>query len=290
MGNWGEMHGSRFLRQEYLEQMADMLRRYQGEGTFLAVRRPAYWRALHVEDHGTDMGLFDDGIFGSASDLGTFGAGSEKTEGWCASWSREEELCFERELCKRVPHGGEVVYGEGYSRNLGQKQILEDLGRMHITYLNSRHDARLLACWEEGVYEGAGVWKGCSLYDYIGAHLGYRFLIRKAAVHAVKGQAGEQQYCIAITIENTGFASLYQEAELYLECEDQEGNKKRIGIDCDMRLWESGGIYQIESMVEVEKGELYLSAGLKRNGRSIYFANQSDEAGRVYLGSLVQRR
>ncbi len=146
IGNWGEMHTSRFVAQGYLKQMAAILREYKGEGTFLAVRRPVYWRMLNEADDLGDMGLFDDGIFGSPSDLGTFGTQARNTVGEHSAWSREEELAFEHELCKAVPNGGEAVYGEGYLTGLSQEQVLKDLSRMHVTYLNSRHDAVLLDC------------------------------------------------------------------------------------------------------------------------------------------------
>ncbi len=88
IGNWGEMHSSRFLDEEHLLQMTEILRRSKGEQTFLSVRRPVYWRILHEEQKGKhlicadDMGLFDDGILASESHLGTFGTESRKSAGW----------------------------------------------------------------------------------------------------------------------------------------------------------------------------------------------------------------
>ncbi len=70
LGNWGEMHGSRFLDDIRMSQLAEVLRREKDPQTFLAVRRPVYWRRLHkgqkpgALDCSDGMGLFDDGIFG----------------------------------------------------------------------------------------------------------------------------------------------------------------------------------------------------------------------------------
>ena len=88
VGNWGERHSSRFLSEARLRQMAEILRRSRGEETYLAVRRPVYWRMLHEEQKrkgaaaSDDMGIFDDGILGSESHLGTFGTESKTDAAW----------------------------------------------------------------------------------------------------------------------------------------------------------------------------------------------------------------
>lgn len=289
MGNWGEMHTSRFLLPEQLRQLAAVLREQRGEGTFLAVRKPAYWRILNDTAQSSDMGLFDDGIFGSPSDLGTFGNQKREAVGGEHPWSREEELAFEEQLCLTVPNGGEAVYGEGYLEQLSQEQVLNDLGRMHITYLNSRHDVRLLECWKKSCYEGLGVWSKKSLYDYIGEHLGYRFWIKNATVKPCKEKDSKGMCRLELEIKNVGFANLYQEAALYLEWQDGCGNDKRKKLDCDMREWNSGSIKRIVCTIEAGEGALFLAASLKRNGQPLYFANRADEMGRVSLGCLKSR-
>ena len=55
------------------------------------------------------MGLFDDGILGSETDLGTFGVEPGSEAGWGSPWSTEDELIFEEQLCRYVPQGGEVL-------------------------------------------------------------------------------------------------------------------------------------------------------------------------------------
>lgn len=184
VGNWGEMHSSRFLDEDNLRQMTEILRRNKEEQTYLAVRRPVYWRMLHEEPKGKhlidaeDMGIFDDGILASESHLGTFGTESRKSAGWNSPWSREDELAFETEIGRCAPNGGEAVYGQVYLQELTPEKALECLREMRITYLNRVHDARMLDVWKEWRYPGAGMWEGKSVYDYVSAHLGYRFLVR----------------------------------------------------------------------------------------------------------------
>ena len=52
---------------------------------------------------------------------------------------------------------------------------------MHITYLDSTHDMKALDLWKSISWDGFDnlkIWKGYSLYEYIGEHLGYRLVVR----------------------------------------------------------------------------------------------------------------
>lgn len=291
VGNWGEMHSSRFLSEEQLRQMAEILLRYKGEQTYLAVRRPAYWRMLHEKPKGKricraeDMGIFDDGILGSESHLGTFGTQSRKCVAWSEPWKREDELSFEAEIGRLAPNGGEAVYSRDYVRELTPQKVLDVLGQMQVTYLNRAHDRNMLKVWEEWLYPGTGVWEGKSLYDYVGAHLGYRFLVRKVRVTPKrKGQA----CAVEIEIENTGFAGCYQEAEICLEYTDTSGTGVSEVLENRMKGWESKERRRYVCTIEAGAGGLFLAARRKRDGAVIRFGNVCDEKGRVFLGDLTR--
>ena len=286
VGNWGEMHTSRFLSRDKLIQLLDILYRSKSSHTFTAVRRPMYHRMLQGARKG-GMGLFDDGIFGSASDLGTFGTYAKDAAGWDEAWSREEELAFEEEVCARVPNGGEAVYGEDYTEDLSGEQMVVDLRRMHIAYLNSRHDMRILELWKKCSFQGQGAWAGRSLYDYIGAHMGYRFRVREVMMSPAKG-AGRGMCRVELVMENCGFGNLCQEAELYLEW-TEEGRFQRRRLDCDLRELNSGRTQSVECVMRGCECTLYLTAKRKWDGAPIRFANVSDEAGRTILGSLCRQ-
>lgn len=290
VGNWGEMHSSRFLGEEHMRQMADALRFYRGKDTYLAVRRPMYWRRLHTY---TDrpaqapfdgMGLFDDGIFGSESHLGTFGTDSRRVAGWDGPWESGEELAFVEELCKAVPNGGEAVYGAGFTEGLHREKVVDTLRRMHVTYLNKVHDAKILEIWKNWSCAGAGAWSGRSVYDYIGAHLGYRFWIRKVAVTPLRAPEGACR--VEIEIENVGFANCYQEGEVWLERMDSRGESASQLISCDIREWNAGETRTVACVMEAVECRLFLSARRRQDGARIRFANRSDKDGRAALGSL----
>lgn len=289
VGNWGEMHGSRFLTEEKLQQMTKILRSSKGAKTYLAVRRPVYWRMLHEVPErmaacADDMGLFDDGMFGSESDLGSFGEKDRKYTAWNSPWRREDELAFENEICHRVPNGGEAVYNQQYMQSLTPLKIIEDLAQMQITYLNRDYDPAILEAWKRQKYTGPGIWKGKSVYDYISAHLGYRFLIRRAQIAGRKTEG--QSNWIEIEIENIGFAAFYQEAEIYLESILEGGECISFPLKCQMKGWRSKERRKLICTIEAKEGEMFLAIRRTADGTVIRFANQSDLDGRAKLGVM----
>lgn len=286
LGNWGEMHGSRFLNDGTMLRLAEILRVEKAPQTFLAVRRPVYWRKLHEgQKQGAlecpdNMGLFDDGIFGSATHLGTFDEEGRKDQVWGEPWRREQELEFEKELCRQAPNGGEAVYDSGYIRTLTPERVVGELKKMQITYLNKAHDTTILDIWKEWKYPGRGGWTGKSVFDYVGAHLGYRFFVRDVRVSQAKCVSGE--YRIEVEIENTGFGGFYQEAEIYVEYADRYGAQSTVILEERMKGWKSGEIRRLSCVAEAGEGQMALAARRKQDGRKIRFANQSDEKGKQY--------
>lgn len=288
VGSWGEMHSSRFLSEPQLCQMAEILRRYRGKQTYLAVRRPVYWRMLHGDQKGKrpvtaeDMGIFDDGILGSKSNLGTFGTQCRTCAAWNSPWRRSDELSFEAEIGCHAPNGGEVVYSPDYLRELYPAAVKELLIGMQVTYLNRAHDTRMLEVWKEWKYPGTGVWAGKSFYDYVSAHLGYRFLVRGVRVRKEK----REKYFVEIEIENTGFAGGYQEAELCLEYVDNRGIPGSRILEFRIKGWKRKERRTFACTAEAGKGRLYLAARRKRDKAAIRFGNVSDVQGRVFLGEI----
>lgn len=290
IGNWGEMHTSRFLSADKLKQMADILRHFKGEQTYLAVRRPVHWRMLHWNPPDSElscsdgMGLFDDGILASENHLGTFGSEPRTRTGWEEPWRRADELAFEQELGKLVPCGGETVYDEPCGNTLTPESVLSELKQMQITYLNKVYDVKMLDLWRSWKCPVPGVWANNSLYEYVGAHLGYRFVIQKVSV---RSERNSDSHCIVeLTVKNTGFASFYQEADIFLECVGADGQHRKNRFEIGLLGWNSGEIRVLTCELEVHGCSLYLSAARRRDGKPIRFANPSDKEGRVMLGKL----
>lgn len=286
IGNWGEMHTSRFLFPGKLKQLWSEMQNGLGDKVFLAVRRPSMWRMLHPEAGENKAllwdttGLFDDAIFGSDSHLGTFGTKPKAEASWENAWCREDELEFETGLCSRVPNGGEVVCEEQYEEKFSAITALDVLRRMHITYLNHAHDERVLTLWKQ--YR----WINSSFYDYVGSHLGYRFCLREVTVTP---QIRENKLRVTLKVENTGFANCYQPADVLLEYTGPCGNHEMFKIETDVRNWQSGTTQELSCTLDDNlDGELYLRILRKSDSRTIRFANRSQADGSVLLGSIAQ--
>ena len=120
IGNWGEMHGSYFADAQSIQTLITHLHQVIAPSIYLSVRTPAQWRtitglydvpakfpAFQDEPSITGrLGLFNDGMLGSLSDLGTYGDTLRK-DASAPSYKgvREEELSFQNALCQYVPNG-----------------------------------------------------------------------------------------------------------------------------------------------------------------------------------------
>jgi len=286
IGNWGEMHTSRFLHPLKLKELWKILQTEAAEGYFFAVRTPSYWRLLHPDGESDRMGLFDDAIFGSENHLGTFGTKARECSAWDEAWCKTEELVFEEELCQTAPNGGEAICGEQYLALESPGSTVETLRKMHISYLNKEYDKKLLGIWKEWKWDIADAWQGSSLYDYIESHLGYRFLVKDVKMF-LPTSVDEQSATIILKIENVGFANFYEEADVILEQERDSGIVTGVILNTDIREWKAGQVTEVPIKVSLQNSKLYLSVRCNKGERSIAFANQRDERERVFLGIMA---
>lgn len=270
VGSWGEMHHSRFLDEASMCELVNTLYGATQGRCFLAVRTPAQWRGITGSpkvrpEAARRLGLFNDGIFGSPTDLGTYGtlAGAGRTE----KWSRAEELEWQDRHMGGVPNGGEVLSGRPLK---GFRQAEQDLRRMHLSYLNSVYHPDQLDHWKKEVVEEPGCWQGVSGYDYIGRHLGCRFSVVNVAETWGKK--------LRITIKNSGFGNLCQEADCFLGMEAGHGGISWLRLDTDARAWESGRETVLITAVPREwrgaGSKLCLLLRRRSDGHVLRFANQ----------------
>ena len=198
VGNWGEMHSSRYTTDSTLCKLYRAFRESNMGDLFLALRTPDRVKLMQKENEKIlrerpdaknlfGLGLFDDAIFGDDTDLGTFHPDS-----------KEEELTFVAEQCAMGSVGGEVLGG---SLTPSAEEIVNRLRRMRVTYLNSRHDLKRLDSFKKMTFEKK------NLYDYIGNHLGYRLFVRQILWKKKQGE-------LSVTIENRGFCDLLEKSVL----------------------------------------------------------------------------
>lgn len=289
VGSWGEMHDSRYLLPEYMKQIWKCMQQCCGNDMYLAVRTPAQWRTLRNEkEFGqkeyAGLTLFDDGILGSMTHLGTFGTMTREAAGWAQAWMRKEEIEFISCLTAEVPCGGEVTSCiEEDSRMYEAEFIINELRSMHLTYLDSTYDRKVLDLWKTISWncpDDSEIWQNCSLYEYIEGHLGYRLTVTNAEMRPLRRGKAE----FVIEIENTGFGKMFQETELFLTVEN-ENEIRVVSVSINLREIQAGSRKCGKAVIDLMEGRVFLKLQRKKDGRIIRFANKYS-ADNLYLGSL----
>ena len=232
VGNWGEMHGSNFMDETSVRTLISHLNETINSSIYLSVRTPAHWRMITNRydlpkkfpafEKNTSLigrlGLYNDGMLGSVSDLGTYGD-TKRKDATAPSYkgTREEELKFQNTLCQYVPNGGEVVSDNAYN---DLSSAVESLKTMHVSYLNADYDNTVLDKWKNSIWNQDDAFYGCDGYTYIQAHLGYRYLVTKCTVKT----SGflKTQSSLYFELQNTGFGNTLKEFHVTLKFKDTE--------------------------------------------------------------------
>lgn len=280
IGAWGEMHDSAYLSAQHLRRLSQCILPYLDNKIYLAVRTPAQWRQLIDEKSFNcsktyPIALFDDGIFGSETHLGTFGMYTREAAGWQGTWMREEELRFENQVCLKVPCGGEAL-SSADGRIWSAEKMIREMQMMHLSYLNSRHDAKRLDAWKQMT------WHGQNFYDYITDHLGYCFRISHIELHMKRGL--RRKLHLLVEIKNDGFGACFYETEAALVLETA-AEKKTIEVPVDLRQWMPGDQRQLIINLPLMSGEIYLTVRRKKDHRPLFFYGQKETS--MYLGRLT---
>ena len=266
IGSWGEMHTSKFLSEKYLQQLSESFLCQTNRAVRFAVRKPVQYRMTQRSSSTTEnmIGCFDDAIFASKTHLGTFGTQDSRAAGWRKPWLPEEEIEFMGKLADSVPFGGEVLSGEG---NMTAEETVNRLSNLHVSYLNCVHEESRLREWKDTKYVS-----NMSLYDYIGAHMGYRFVVEKAFCER-KGK----KTCLMVKIINRGFACCAEEIRFLLRLQ-LKSEEKIFPVDCALGSLAGGKsiTLQIPLSEEHRVHGMHLYGGLQRmrDQKTIVFANE----------------
>lgn len=277
LGSWGEMHSSRYLGTARLKTLSYEIREILGRDTYMAFRRPTQYRQLYPKVMGEQRtGLFDDGMFGSEDDLGTFGVQSAIESGWTGAWEKKEELAFIGELAKHAPVGGEVVWGKDREYQRSLEQILEHLQKLHVSYLNSEYDTRVYDAWEKLTFHKKGAWKNMNGKEYILRHIGYRLRMESLTV-----KAQQEHFVLEAVIKNDGFATFYRKLSANLILGEHKFPLKEecLEIAPQKKVLFRGEIPQ-------EKGPVFLEL-LNDRQAMVPLANKGQKDGRLLIGEII---
>lgn len=217
VGSWGEMHDSKFLSENAVCELYETLVSACGNKVRIAVRTPMQHRFIMKyltrymgtgnADTDTDIlrpALYNDAILSSEDDMCTYAGGR-------TVWAD-----YQDEVCTYAVCGGEAIHDNPLN---DYDNAVKELANMHVTYLNRQYDMAVLDKWRSN-----------NGYDYIGTHLGYRFVVTDTAAGrdaeeetGGKTQAGGGSIYINVRIANRGFACVYDRVRLLAEFRGKDG-------------------------------------------------------------------
>lgn len=302
IGNVGEMNNSNYSDIDQIRQLIEALAESTDPQIYLAVRTPAQLRGilrthtpLSSQDYksgnlASRLGLYNDGMLGNVYDMGTYDDTPITSDSSMDEpGTREEELLYQYKLCQYVPNGGEVTIDNEYN---DIDNAITALSQMHVSYLNSEHEEDVLNKWKKSTYIGDNVFSGCTGYDYIKAHLGYRYFIQESHLdfHSIVGNDAT----LYLTIANSGFSSAYKKYDTTLLITNQDtGKTKRLETNIDNRLISGDDQVTFKLSPDIrslKKGIYILALEMKDpcTENYIHFANAGSEAhNSVTVGTLT---
>ena len=300
VGKWGEMHSSQYMNEKDMLTLIHHLDQLMHPDIFLAVRTPGQWRCyrdfaeeLTTQNHGpaySRISLYNDGMLGSATDLGTYEEGTGEDSGTGReTGSRQAEIAFQNTLCNYVPNGGEVVNDNAYT---DFPAAAADLAAMHVSYLNASYDAAVLSKWERSAWGGGDIFSGMNGLDYISRHLGYRYVLRSSGFLPDSTENGESLFCV--TLENIGFSNSYRSFDVTLTLRHKYSRTVySVPVQTDTRFWNTGMQTSLEIPVEISgcrpgKYTVCLKITDPASGYEILCANEGEHTENGYvLGELA---
>lgn len=305
IGNWGEMHGSSFMDETSVRLLIQHLHEVIDPSIYLSVRTPSHWRMItdrydlpaRFPAFGTDdslmgrLGLYNDGILGSVSDLGTYGE-TQRRDAASPSYkgTREEELAFQNKLCQYVPNGGEVIFNQTLS---DLKTSVDALETMHISYLNADYDGRVMESWKNSTWTGKDAFSGCNGYDYIKSHLGYRYLLTSCKIRKTGWLFPEAS--LTLTLENHGFSNTLKPFQTQLILKNKgTGTSTTLPVTTDLRTLKSGQkkSFTVQLPVkDLEKGiyQIYFLVTDETSGQAILLGNENELTDNGYLVGVLEK-
>lgn len=278
-GNWGEMNGTRYDTDQDLQRLAGQLAAVTDPSTYLGVRIPAQWRRIMAVESLRDLlegrlCLFNDGMLGNESDYGTYRPENVVGEDVLGRKYPREELDFQKELCRSVPNGGEVITSNPYN---DFANAVAGLMERRVTYLNRDYDQAVMEKWKAAVWEGEDCFQGMDGYSYIERHLGYRLYI---AGTSLKHYEKENCIEVAVDMKNAGFAPIYKEPRMeVILYNEEEGQMPPVEMECDIRK-----LVGAEEAQEVQTARASISLdGLERGEYEVYFRMEDPDTGKTIL-------
>jgi len=292
-GNCGEMNQTHYGTNENIIQLAEKLSGVISKNIFLSVRTPAHLRTITKtgtplsETEAYDgslfsrLGLYNDGMLGNDFDCGTYDDTSfANTTDYTEKGTREEEISFQETLCQFVPNGGEAVLVNPFN---DLDNAISDLSRMHVSYLSCDHDASVLNKWKDAIYTGKedDIFNEVSGYDYIAAHLGYRYVLETSDI--TTSSFLNSKTILSALIKNTGFSPAYRKFQMTFTLKNNVSDTITVPVNYDNRKLLPGQRATITADIKtsaLKKGDYTVSLSIVDNATklSVPFANEQTKS------------
>lgn len=197
IGAFGEWTQSKYMeethyRMEVLKKWLDIL----DPEIPVSVRRQKFIR--EAEEYGLDttrVGVYNDGLFASESDLGTYRE----------DYNREEDLQWSEENIRVPFNGGEMPFISEYA---DIANVVKEAGQLQLSYLNQEYNHEVWKLWTSQGYEGmAGD-------AYLKKHLGIR--LWADALKISKNFYKRKNFQMEMDLTNNGFAAPSKEYKAYV--------------------------------------------------------------------------
>lgn len=187
IGPFGEWNNSIYMEEKtYRIQVIKKWLEELDEDIWLSLRRQKFIRDAHEE--GVDikrLGVYNDGMFASESDLGTY----------AEDYDREADLRWSKEVLRVPFNGGEMPYVSEFTH---VKNVVKEAACLNLSYINRNYHTDVWDLWKsEEIQNENGA-------DYIKKYLGSRLWVESLRIS--KEHYAQKEIEIDIHVKNTGFA------------------------------------------------------------------------------------
>ena len=189
IGPFGEWNKSKYMEEKsYRLAVVEKWIQTLDDKIPVSLRRQKFIR--EAEEVGLDitrLGIYNDGLFSSESDLGTY----------AEDYDRAEEMEWSKQHLSVPFNGGEMPYVSEYTH---VENVIKEADNLNLSYLNRNYHEDVWELWES---ENVG---GISGEEYIKKYLGSRLWVERLVL--TENFYKNEEVEININIQNTGFAMM----------------------------------------------------------------------------------
>ena len=275
IGPWGEMHTSAAANPAHITPLINAFLTAASEIPVLVRTPEMIYNYINVSEDKVEeisispdekayrLGLYNDGYLGSESDLGTYS-------------NRERDINFLSVQNAHLPFGGEVTVPDSPLHNI--EACLPEMNKIHLSYLNTEWDNRVIEKWKKTFYtEACGLEKqyyNKTAFTYIQNRMGYRFVLKNSVFTY---SATSEKLNVRLKLQNLGFGNLNRNKRAKLIFTDSTGAVAFIADYGEIAVKDELE-FNVEHGLESGKYDVYLRIyGEELQGTPLYCARFAND-------------